>query len=262
MESSHQPPQPQPVPDRLAGKVAIITGAASGMGLASARRFLAEGAKVVAVDLNAEALAAIAGEGDADTFFTVAADVTDGAAVQAYVEETVERFGRVDIYFNNAGIPLASTPIEEIDEGTWQRVVDVNLNAIFLAARAVVPVMRGQGGGHLLITASAAGIRPRPTLSAYSAAKAGAVQLARGLAVELAPDIRVNAICPLAADTPMLEGFGFGTRDQAYATLAATSPMGRLVTAEEVAASAAYLASDEAAFITGVALPIDGGRTV
>jgi len=262
MEKTHQPPKPQPVPDRLAGKVAIITGAASGMGLASARRFLAEGAKVVAVDLNEAALAAIADEGEADSFFTVTADVTDGAAVKAYVAETVARFGRVDIYFNSAGIPLASTPVEEIEEETWQRVVDVNLNAIFLAARAVVPQMREQGEGHLLITASAAGIRPRPTLSAYSAAKAGAVQLARGLAVELAPTIRVNAICPLAADTPMLEGFGFGTHDQAYSTLAATSPMGRLVTAEEVAASAAYLASDEAAFITGVALPIDGGRTI
>jgi 3-oxoacyl-[acyl-carrier protein] reductase len=263
MERAAQPPDPLPVPDRLAGKVAIVTGAASGMGLASTRRFLAEGAKVVAVDLDEEALAALAAEAEEPSLLTVAADVTDGAAVESYVAATVDRFDRLDLYFNNAGIPQAATPVEEIDEPTWNRVVDVNLNAIFLAARAIVPLMREQeGGGHLLVTASAAGIRPRPTLSAYSAAKAGAVQLARGLAVELAPEIRVNALCPLAADTPMLAGFGFGTHDQAYETLAATSPLGRLVTADEVAAAAAYLASDEASFITGIALPIDGGRTV
>jgi 3-oxoacyl-[acyl-carrier protein] reductase len=262
MESAAKPPDPAPVPGRLAGKVAIITGAASGMGRASARRFLAEGAKVVGIDLNEEALCELAGESDGDSLLTVAADVTDGAAVESYVASTVNRFGRLDVYFNNAGIPLAATPIEEIDEPTWNRVVEVNLNAIFLAARAVVPLMKRQGSGHLLITASAAGIRPRPTLSAYSAAKAGAVQLARGLAVELAPEIRVNALCPLAADTPMLAGFGFGTHEQAYEMLAATAPLGRLVTADEVAAAAAFLASDEAAFITGIALPIDGGRTV
>src|SRR4051794_36084382 len=116
MERAAQPPDPHPVPDRLAGKVAIVTGAASGMGLASTHRFLAEGAEVVGVDLDEEGLAALAAEADETSLLTVAADVTDSAAVESYVAATVDRFGRLDLYFNNAGIPLAATPVEEIDE--------------------------------------------------------------------------------------------------------------------------------------------------
>lgn len=256
-------PKAVPIAARLTDKTAIITGAASGMGKAAVERFLAEGANVVAVDLNGDAIAALQVEHSSDGLVTAVIDVTDGGAVQHVVDTTIERFGALDVYFNNAGIPLEARPVEQVDEATWHRVIDVNLTAIYLAARAFVPPMRANGGGSVIVTASASGIRPRPNLSAYSAAKGGAVVLAKALAIELAPDnIRVNALCPLAADTPMLGQFGYGSHDEAYATFAATSPLGRLVTAHEVAAAAAYLASDEAAFMTGLALPIDGGRTI
>ena len=203
--------------NRLAGKVAIITGAVSGIGLAAARRFVQEGASVVVVDLDEQKVAQVAQDLGAERALGFAADVTDEQRVVQLVAATVQRFGKVDIYYNNAGIPMSATPVEEVGLAKWRRIMDVNVTALFLAAKAVVPQMKRQGGGSIVVTASISGVRPRPGLSAYSASKGAVIVLTKALAIELAPsNIRVNAICPVAANTPMLEQFGFGaTREEA-----------------------------------------------
>ncbi len=251
METDHLPAR------RLEGRTAIITGGGSGMGLASVQRFLADGANVVAADIDGEAAArAVEGHGDRAVAETV--DVTDATAVQRMVDETVTRFGSLDCYFNNAGVPMVVCPIEETSDAEWQRNIAVNLTAFFVAARIVAPVMKRQRSGVILVTSSMTGVRPRPNLSAYAAAKGGAVNLAKELALELAEfGIRVNAICPVSTDTPMLAGFGAGDHVTSKAT-----PMGRLARADEIAATAAFLASDDASFITGSSILVDGGRNL
>ncbi len=242
---------------RLEGKTAIITGGASGIGRASVARFGEEGANVVALDINGEA-AEQAVFGLANRGLGLAVDVTDASAVARAVEMTVDRYGRLDCYFNNAGIPMIVANIEDTSDEEWERNIAVNLTAFFQAARIVVPVMKRQGGGVILVTASMTGVRPRPRLSAYAAAKGGAVNLAKALAIELAEfDIRVNAICPVSTDTPMLKQFGAGDHVTAKAT-----PMGRLGQPEEMASTAAFLASNDASFITGSAILVDGGRGI
>lgn len=243
---------------RLTGKTSIITGAGSGMGYAAVERFLAEGGDVVAIDLREEGLEKLRAAHGEEHLMTSTCDVTDQQAVSDVVGAAVDRFGAVDVYFNNAGVPFVAKPIEEVTDEDWDVNMAVNLKAILIAARAVVPVMKGQGGGSFIITASMAGVRPRPNLSPYTVAKGGAVHFAKAMAIELAPDqIRVNAICPVAAATPMLAQFGAGDHITAKAT-----PMGRLAEAEEVAAVALFLASDDAAFLTGLAIPVDGGRSI
>jgi 3-oxoacyl-[acyl-carrier protein] reductase len=234
------------------------------MGLASARRFVQEGARVVVVDLDEQKVAQVAQELGAERALGFAADVTDEQRVVQLVATTVQRFGKVDIYFNNAGIPMSATPVEKVDLAQWRRIMDVNVTALFLAAKAVVPQMKHQGGGSIVVTASISGVRPRPGLSAYSASKGAVIVLTKALAIELAPsNIRVNAICPVAANTPMLEQFGFGaTREEAVKRFAETVPLGRLVEADEVALAAVYLASDESRSITGITLDVDGGRGI
>lgn len=243
---------------RLTGKTSIITGAGSGMGHASAERFLAEGGDVVALDLRDEGLERLrAAHGD-EHLLTVACDVTDQAAVDDVVKTTVDRFGGIDVYFNNAGVPFVARPIETVTDDEWDLSMSVNLRAIFVAARAVVPVMKEQRSGSFIITSSMAGMRPRPNLGPYTVSKGGATHFAKALAIELADwNIRVNAVCPVAADTPMLAQFGPGDHITAKAT-----PLGRLCTAEDVAATALWLASDDANFITGLAIPVDGGRSI
>ncbi len=250
--------------NRLEGKVAIITGAASGIGLASARRFVQQGARVVIVDLDEGKVAQVVQDLGAERASGFVADVTDEQRIARLVAETVERYGKIDIYYNNAGIPLSSTPVEKLELAQWQRIMDVNATAIFLATKALVQQMKGQGGGSIIVTASTAGIRPRPGLSAYNASKGAAILLVKSLAIELAPfNIRVNAICPVATNTPMLEQFGFGaTREEAVQRFAATVPLGHLVEADDIALAAVYLASDEARNITGITLEVDGGRSI
>lgn len=243
---------------RLTGKTSIITGAGSGMGYASVERFLAEGGDVVALDLRDEGLEKLREAHGDEHLMAVTCDVTDQQAIDDVVAATVDRFGAVDAYFNNAGVPFVAKPIEDVTDDDWDLNISVNLKAILIAARAVVPVMKGQGSGSFMITASMAGLRPRPNLGPYTVAKGGAVHFAKALAIELAPDqIRVNAICPVAAATPMLAQFGAGDHITAKAT-----PMGRLATAEEVAAVALFLASDDSGFLTGLAIPVDGGRSI
>jgi 3-oxoacyl-[acyl-carrier protein] reductase len=253
---------------RLAGKVAIVTGAGSGFGEGIARRFAAEGAKVVVNDIAAEGGARVAraieaADGQGSAVF-LRADVSDDAAMAGLVAATLERFGRIDIIVNNAGITHVNGPMLEVSEEMFDRVFAVNVKAIYLAARHVVPVLRRQGtGGVILNTASTAGIRARAGLTWYCGSKGAAIMLSKAMAQELAPDrIRVNALCPVAGDTPLLPRFMGGDTPELRAKFLASIPLGRFATPRDVADAALFLASDEAAFITGVALEIDGGRCI
>jgi 3-oxoacyl-[acyl-carrier protein] reductase len=248
----------------LTGKVALVTGAGSGIGQASALLFAREGACVVAADLDGEAAArTVAQIGDGQAL-ALAADVSRPEDSERIVGETVARFGKLDVFFQNAGVPQAARPVEEIPLDEWQRIVAVNLTALFLGAQQAAPVMKRQRGGVILVTASIAGIRPRPGLSAYVASKGGAIALVKALALELAPyQVRVNAICPVAVRTPMVTKFGFGEDlDEAERRFVATIPLGRLTTPDDIAAAALYLASDAASAVTGITLEVDGGRGI
>lgn len=241
--------------DRLAGKTAVVTGGGSGIGRAAALRFAAEGARVAVVDRDGEAAEAVGAE------LALQVDVTDRGAVERMVAEVRDALGRIDVYFNNAGIPQAAKPIEETSDEEWARIMDVNLTAVFTGARAVAPVMRRDGGGAIVVTSSIAAARPRAGIASYVASKAGVNGLVRALALELAPTIRVNAIAPVAVRTPMLKEFAFADSEEAtIARVEQTIPLGRLTEPEDVAAAALYLASDEARCITGVVLNVDGGR--
>lgn len=242
----------------------VVTGAGAGMGRATARLFAEHDANVVAVDIDGDAVTATvdsiadSGEGRA---VAATADVSDTDDVQQVVELAVEEFGAIDVLHNNAGVPQESTPVEDVTEETWERIHEVNLKSAFLGAKHAVPHMRDQNGGVILNTASTAGIRPRTGLSAYAASKGGMITLTKQLAYELADDnIRVNAICPVATDTDMLPEFAAG--DLSVEGMADTIPLGRLAQPEDTAHAALFLASDDAAMVTGTALEVDGGRDI
>jgi 3-oxoacyl-[acyl-carrier protein] reductase len=254
---------------KLQGLVAVITGAGSGIGRASALEFSREGACVLAADLNlasAEETADLvrSGEGEAEA---VAVDVTRYDQVEHMVQVAVDRFGRLDVLFNNAGLPQAFTPIEDSSDELFDRIFDVNVRGVFYGCRAAIPRMKAQGGGVILNTASTAGIRPRPGLAVYNASKGAVITLTKSLAVELAPHrIRVVSICPVATDTPMLPSF-IGVEkgaDEAEGRrrFIATIPWGRLNLPEDIARAAVFLASSDAEMVTGTAFEVDGGRDV
>lgn len=257
---------------RLQDKVVAITGGGSGIGRATALLFAREGADVAVIDLDGdkanETVASIK-EQNSGSAIAIQADVSDETAARNMIDTTVEELGRIDVLYNNAGLPMSSTPVEEVGLDFWNKLIEVNLTGPFLGSKFAVPHMKRQGGGVILITASMSGIRARPGLSAYCATKGGAILLGKELAIELAPhNIRVNAICPVAADTPMLPKFsGIGgaapdDAEEAKRQLVSTIPIGKLATAEDVAYAALYLASDEAGFITGITLDVDGGRGI
>ncbi len=248
---------------RLAGKITLVTGAASGFGAGIARAYAREGATVVLADLNEEGARSVARD-CGGLSVGVRCDVTRRSDIDATVQLVHERFGRLDVVVNNAGWTHRNRPMLEVDEDTFDRVFDINVKSIFHMTHAVVPMMRTQGGGVILNVGSTAGIRPRPGLTWYNASKGAVNLLSKSMAVELGPDgIRVNAICPVIGETALLEAFmGVPDTPENRAKFIATIPLGRLSRPDDVAAAALFLASDEAAFISGVEFPVDGARTV
>jgi 3-oxoacyl-[acyl-carrier protein] reductase len=249
---------------RLEGKVAIVTGAASGFGAEIARLYVAEGAKVAVADINEAGARAVAGQLGASAL-AVTCDVTRRADIDALVAATRQAFGgRIDIVVNNAGWTHRNGPLLDVDEATFDKVYDINVKSIFHMIHATVPVMRAQKSGVVLNVGSTAGIRPRPGLTWYNSSKGAVNLMSKSLAVELAPDnIRVNVICPVMGATGLLESFmGMPDTPENRRKFIATIPMGRLSQPIDIARAALYLASDEAEFITGVEFPVDGGRTV
>ena len=248
---------------QLQGKVAIVTGAAGGFGEGIARLFVAEGARVLVADLDeskAQAVAASLGP----TARACRCDVSNAADVQAAVQACVQAFGAPDIVVNNAGTTHRNQPMLEVDEATFDRVFDVNVKSIYHMARAVVPLMRERRSGSIINIGSTAGIRPRPGLTWYNASKGAVNLLSKSMAAELGPDnIRVNVICPVMGATGLIEQFlGVPDTPENRARIIAGIPLGRMSTPEDVARAALYLACDASSFITGVELPVDGGRTI
>ena len=247
----------------LANKIAIVTGAASGFGAEISRQYVAEGAKVVVADLNEAGAKAVAAELGANAI-AVKCDVTKRADIDHLVAAAIKQFGTIDIVVNNAGYTHKNQPMLDTDETTFDRCFDVNVKSIYLMAMAVVPVMRQKKSGVIINVGSVSGMRPRPGLVWYSASKAAANLMSKAMAVELGPgNIRVNAICPVMSPTGMIESFmGMANTPENRAKFIGNIPLGRLATPLDIAKAAVYLASDLADFITGVELPVDGGRAV
>ena len=247
---------------RLDGKTAIITGAASGFGEGMARLFANEGARVVVADLNGKKAQEVAADIGANAIGLMA-DVTRADDVAAMVEAAHDSFGRIDIMINNAGYSHRNGSLLDVSEEDFDLIGAVNMKAIYWSTLAVVPVMEGQGGGVIINTASTAALRPRPGLTWYNASKGWAVTATKSMAVELAPkNIRVNALCPVAGETGMLATFMGDDTPEIRERFKAVIPLGRFSTPLDIAQAALWLASDDAAFITGVALEVDGGRCV
>lgn len=245
---------------RLANKTAIVTGAASGFGEGIARRFAAEGALVLVADINADAAHAVAKDigGVAQ-----AVDVAANDSVQTLAATAHDRLGRVDILVNNAGITHLPAPMEEVSEEDFDRVLAVNAKSVYLTARHLIPAMKAAGSGAILNVASTAGVSPRPRLNWYNASKGWMITATKAMAVELAPHgIRVNAINPVAGETPLLKSFMGEDTPEVRAKFISTIPMGRFSTPEDMANAALYLCSDEASMVTGVAMKVDGGRCI
>jgi len=249
---------------QLNGKVAIVTGAASGFGAEIAKQYVAQGAKVVVADMNAEGAKTVAAAlGDAAIPFTC--NVTQDAEIQALVAKTLEHFGKLDIVVNNAGTTHRNQPLMDVTEEWFDRCFAVNVKSIFHMTRAVLPYWRQEGkGGVMLNVGSTAGIRPRPGLTWYNASKGAVNLMSKSLAVELGPDrIRVNCICPVMGESALLESFmGMADTPENRKKFIATIPLGRLAKPGDIAAAAVFLASDAAEFISGVEFPVDGARTV
>jgi len=241
---------------KLDNKVAIITGGASGIGAATARLFVSEGAKVVLVDLNEEKGKAFEQElkaAQADALF-VKANITSEEEVTGVFQQAKDAFGRIDIVFNNAGIGRVQ-PTHELEYAEWRNTVSVDLDGVFLVAREAIRVMLASGGGTIVNTASMYGWVGSPGSAAYNAAKGGVVNLTRSLALEYAEkNIRVNALCPGFIDTPIIP-------EESKQALSAMTPMKRLGQAEEMAKAVLFMASDDSSFMTGGSLIVDGGYT-
>ncbi len=252
---------------RIENKVVIVTGSGGGIGEGIARRLAAEGAKVVVNDINPTLGQKVTADINAagGTALFVAADVTKSDDVKALVDATVKAYGRLDVMVNNAGWTHRNRPALEVSEDEFDKCFAVNVKSLYLATMHAVPVFRQNGGGSFINIASTAGIRPRPGLTWYNASKGAAITLSKSLAAELGPDnIRVNCLNPVFnPDTGLSAEFAGGPVDDARrAKFLATIPLGRFSTAQDVANAALYLASDEAAFITGVCIEVDGGRCV
>ena len=248
---------------QLQGKIALVTGAAGGFGEGIARLFVAQGARVMIADLDGAKASQVAAD-LGPSARAVACDVSKSADVQAAVQACVDAFGVPDIVVNNAGTTHRNQPMLDVDEATFDRVFNVNVKSIFHMTRAVLPLMRKRRQGSIINIGSTAGIRPRPGLTWYNASKGAVNVMTKSMAAELGPDnIRVNAICPVMGATGLIEQFlGAADTPESRAKVVAGIPLGRLSTPDDVAQAALYLASDASCFITGIELPVDGGRTI
>jgi len=248
---------------RLKDKVAIVTGAASGFGAEIARSFAREGGKVVIADLNKVGAQNVAAE-IGSAAIAVKCDVSRRADIDLAVKTALDTFGAVDIVVNNAGFTHKNQPFLNVDEATYDRCFDVNVKAIYHMINAVVPMMRAKKSGCIINVGSTAGMRPRPGLTWYNASKGAANLLSKSLAVELAGDnIRVNVICPVMGDTGMLGDFmGVPDTPENRAKFVSTIPLGRFCDPTDMAAAAVFLGTDAAEFLTGLEMPVDGGRTI
>ena len=246
---------------RLADKVAIITGASSGIGRSTAYLFAKEGAKLVVADIDNAG-----GEGVVSNIKTkggeaifVHTDITLASEIKALVRIVKNKFDKIDILFNNAGITAGDTLVEEIDESSWDRTYDVNVKGIFLATKYIVPEMKKAGGGIIINTASMAGIRPVARIADYASSKGAVITLTKALAIELAPyNIRVNCINPTITETPLVELMS----EEWKKSIKSVLPLGRLAKPEDVAYAALYLASEESAMLTGMGINVDGGHGI
>lgn len=254
---------------QLAGKVAIVTGAAGGFGAAIARAYAREGASVLIADINGEGAQRLAAELGAKAV-AAACDVTSADQVNAAVRLCVELLGVPDIVVNNAGATHRNQPMLEVDEQTFDRVFAINVKSIYHMTHAVLPLLRERNrtqpgrGGVILNVGSVAGIRPRPGLTWYNSSKGAVNMLSKSMAVELAPDrIRVNAICPVMGATGLLEQFmGVPDTPENRARFISTIPLGRMCEGADVANVAVFLATDASHFLTGMEVPVDGGRVI
>jgi len=244
---------------RLKDKLAIVTGAGSGFGAGIAAKFVAEGARVIVADIDAAAAARVAEELGA---VAMTVDVSDAVSV-AQMTERAQALGPVDILVNNAGITHLPAFLEEVSEEDFDRVFRVNMKSVYLTGRALVPAMKTRGAGVILNIASTAGVSPRPRLNWYNAPKGWMITATKAMAVELAPfGVRVNALNPVAGETPLLKSFMGEDTPEMRAKFLSTIPLGRFSTPQDMGNAACFLCSDEAGMITGVAMEVDGGRCI
>ncbi len=247
---------------RLENKTAVVTGAASGLGKAIVEKFLEEGSKVIIVDINEDAGRELSEKLGSSTL-AVSADVGDASSIENLKKSLTESFKKVDIVVNNAGVTHLPTPLDEVTEDDFDRVFRVNCKSVYLMAKAFVPNMKSQGSGSILNIASTAGVSPRPNLNWYNSSKGWMNTATRTMAVELAPfGLRVNAVNPVASETPLLASFMGEDTPEMRQKFLSTIPLGRFAQPEDIANAACYLSSDEASMVTGVCMQVDGGRCI
>ena len=248
---------------RLLNKVALITGSASGFGKGMAERFTKEGAKVAIIDINIEAAKSLSKKLGKNTI-AIYCDVTKAEDIEKAVNLTIEKFGTIDIVINNAGWTHLNQPMLEVDEETFKKVYDINVFSIFHMIKSIIPIWRELSHkGNIINIGSTAGLSPRPGLTWYNSTKGCVNFMSKALAIELAPDkIRVNCIAPVAGETPLLPQFMGGDTEENREKFISSIPLGRFCNPSDIASAAVYLASDEADLVTGVVLPVDGGRTI
>ena len=245
---------------RLKNKIAIITGGGSGFGAGIVKKFIQEGAKVVVADINLENAEKVAMDSGG---FAVEVDVSNSLSFKNMVDKTLEKFGKIEIMVNNAGITHLPNSMEDISEAEFDKIFAVNSKSVFFSAKYLVPKMTSIGGGNILNVASTAGISPRPNLSWYNATKGWMISATKAMAIELASKrIRVNALAPVAGETPLLKSFMGGDTPEKREKFLSTIPIGRFSTPDDMGNAACFLCSEEASMITGVVLQVDGGRCI
>ena len=245
---------------RLKNKIAIVTGGGSGFGAGIVKKFIQEGAKVVVADINLENAKKVAMDTGG---FAVEVDVSNSLSFKNLVDKTLEKFGKIEIMVNNAGITHLPNSMENISEAEFDKIFAVNSKSVFFSAKYLVPKMISIGSGNILNVASTAGISPRPNLSWYNATKGWMISATKAMAIELASKkIRVNALAPVAGETPLLKSFMGGDTPEKREKFLSTIPIGRFSTPDDMGNAACFLCSEEASMITGVVLQVDGGRCI